>query len=285
MTRIDLRRWEMVWAVAVVTIFATASVQAQMVCGADDAENLRLLQTMNGSEADLAQGLLAAANRLQPRSVVWLLEKGVPVDSHDDRGGTPLIYLVAGAEKGEEDPDNREGLSRGVEVVPWPCVTERQSAERAILDALLRRSPNFESRDSAGFTALLIAAKRKRFDLVLALHDAGANINAALPSGTTAIFFASRSSLKSLVKAGADINAANSHGDTILHQKMSSLGGQRLIDFVDTAIKLGARDSRSNRGEWASEVFVDSISFLEMGGGLGPLDKLRKRLKATRVAE
>ena len=285
MTRIDLRREVMVWAVAVAALFTTASAHAQMVCGADDAENLRLLQAMNGSEADLAQALLAAANRLQPRSVVWLLEKGVPVDSHDDRGGTPLIYLVLGAEEGEADPYNRERLPRGVKVVPWPCATERQGAERAILDALLRRSPDLESRNSAGFTALLIAAKRMRFDLVLALQDAGANINAALPSGTTAIFFAPRSALKSLVKAGADINAANSQGDTILHQKMSSLGGQRLIDFVDTAIRLGARDSRNQRGEWASEVAVDSISFLEMGGGIAPLDKLRKRLKATRTEE
>lgn len=266
-------------------MFATTFAHAQMVCGADDAEKLRQLQGMDGSGADLSQALLAAAHRLQPHSVVWLLEKGVSADSHDDYGLTPLMHLAIGADQGPDDPDQSESLPRGVEKVPWPCTPERHAAERAILDALLRRSPNLEARNSKGFTALLIAAARGRFDLVLALHDAGANINAASPAGATAVFFAPRTSLKQLIKAGADINAADSDGDTILHEKMTRLGGRQLIDFIDTAIKLGARDSRNQRGDWASEMPVDSISFLEMSGGLAPVDALRKRLKATRTED
>jgi hypothetical protein len=53
-----------------------------------------------------------------------------------------------------------------------------------------------------------------RFDLVLPLHDAGANINAAHPSVTTAIFLCAEVVAQSLVTAGADINAANAQWTT-----------------------------------------------------------------------
>jgi ankyrin repeat protein len=213
------------------------------------------------------------------------VEKGAPVDARSDNGSTPLMLLVTRVDAGEDDPENREDLSGGVEVVPWPCARERQQAERAILAALLQRSPDLDARNSDGVTALLFAAARKRFDLVIALQEKGADINAADRTGATAIFFAPRASLKSLVKAGADINAANANGDTILHVKMRTMGGQRLVDFVNTALRLGARDSRNKRGEWASEQFVDSISFLQMDGGFKPLDALRKRLRATRATQ
>ena len=271
--------------VAGALMISTASVQAQMACDAGEAENLRRLQDMKSQEADLAHELLAATYRMDANSVIWLLEKGAPVDARSDGGSTPLMLLVMRTERGEDDSENGEDLSGGVEVVPWPCARERREAERRILDALMRRSPELDARNSEGSTALLIAAAGKRFDLVVALQHAGANINAADRRGETAIFQAPRVSLKSLVEAGADINAANKNGDTILHVKMRTIAGRRLIDFVNTAIKLGARDSRNKRGEWASEQMAAAGWMLPMHGGPGPLDAVRKRIKATRPDE
>lgn len=294
-------------------ILAINTANAQVVCGATDAEKLQRLQSAT-SPLDLSAELLSAAGQQQPRSVAWLLERGAPIDGHDTTGVTALMAFILGVQRPPDELEKK--LSDAYKKLPpWPCERETRDAERAILRALLARSPDLEARDAAGSTALLMAARVRRFDLANALHDAGAkidaadatgetallqaarqgrfdlvlafhalgaDINARDATGTTAIFFAPHDWLKRLVSAGADINAADAHGNTALHFSMTRLPGQQLLDYVETAISLGAHDSRNKRGDWASELPLDSISFLEIPRGLDKADAMRKRLKATR---
>ena len=74
--------------------------------------------------------------------------------------------------------------------------------------------------NSSGDTALMLAAKKGRADVVTALLEAGANPNATNDVGMTALMWAAWNGhvnvLDALLENGASINATNNHGDTAL---------------------------------------------------------------------
>jgi len=94
-----------------------------------------------------------------------------------------------------------------------------------------KADPN--ARDRYGFTPLMIASIRGSVEVVLALINAGADVNAANPSAhatplNMAILGRKPGVIKTLVASGVNVNAADSLGRTALH-KVVEQGDMELL--------------------------------------------------------
>lgn len=81
---------------------------------------------------------------------------------------------------------------------------------------------------------------------------------------------------------------AAARGQTILHHAFRIPAGPKLLHYLNTAIGLGAKDSRDLRGKFASQMYGDIFSMLLPNGNpnaIEHLDQARKLVKATRPAD
>lgn len=180
--------------------------------------------------------LMIAAGNGNVALTIVLLAAGANVNATDDRGVTALMVAV-------DQPDTwREAKDRSVD------------RRLACINALLAAGADVNARDAAGWTALMFASQYNYYDapyvrallassadvnaadakgrtaLMVAgrspsalpcLLASGANVNAArLPNGTTSLMSAAHrgdySSVSQLLKAGADVDATDMHGNTAL---------------------------------------------------------------------
>lgn len=131
--------------------------------------------------------------------------------------------------------------------------------DRPAIDRALRRGANVNAKRSDGYTALHIAAFSSRRSIVekLILNRADFEIRDA--SGKTALFHAVScrdfKCVKHLVEdGGADVNARDNDGDTVLHQ---------LTDFEQEEFEYiiengGDPNIANNKGHTALHVAVDN---------------------------
>ena len=270
-------------------LLLASTVVAAATGGAVADYDQQQLDELSAKQAELtpaeAQAALwRAAHENSPKTVAWLLQHGANADAQDESGKTALILNVLGA---RHDDTTIEQLEKAFkDLPPWPG--EDAKTEQATFELLLKSTHEIDARDGKGITALLYAAALKRFDIVLRLHAAGADLNAKSTGGEAPIFYAPPATLATLVKLGADINATDARGGTVLHRAMRSLCDDRLRDYVDKATKAGARDSMNTKGQWASEVpdpgFCPTLDFGPNGLSkqLALVEAVRKQVKATR---
>jgi hypothetical protein len=99
-----------------------------------------------------------------------------------------------------------------------PPLFQAISSEAAKL--LVEKGANVNFADEKGFTPLLAAVGHKRIDIALALLDAGADPNAKLSDGKTALHMGGWGNdprvVDKLVEKGADLNAKDKFGRTPL---------------------------------------------------------------------
>src|SRR5206468_2932688 len=106
-----------------------------------------------------------------------LLKAGAKVESKDKEGKTPLRY----ASRSDNSAVVRFLLEAGAspESIGWsPLMTAAVWGDVARLKAALKGKANLEAKDAEGRTALILAARFGNVDVVKALLDAGARVEA-----------------------------------------------------------------------------------------------------------
>lgn len=130
------------------------------------------------------------------------------------------------------------------------------SQEEAIeLQSLLKKYPRIVNikYSSSCMTALMLAVLQGDLDIIKAIIEAGADINAQSNGGMTALMEAASwghaDIAKLLIEAGANINARNTEGSTAL---LYAAGNRRAADVVKILVNAGANlDLRVGQGETA----------------------------------
>ncbi len=215
----------------------TAVMAALLEAGAD-------IETRDAAGGPL---LHLAAARDRPEIIDALLEAGADLNVRDSSGRTPLHVAAGYSDIGAPvaaaaaiaalleagmDPDARDNSGRtALQLAPADSV----ALMTALLDAHAGRTVrNANARDWFGSTALHAAARANNPELITALVEAGANVDALDLDGHTPLLVATgairmyvcdnvphqtfnAAAITALAAAGADLEARNSYGQTSLH--------------------------------------------------------------------
>lgn len=154
-----------------------------------------------------------------------LLAKNADPNTLDEDGKTPLIYAAANGRadileellKAKADPN----LSITNDFLMYPLSV---AAEEGFLDSvrlLLKYNALIDAQNTTFLsTALMLAAMKGRLEVVRELIDAGADINAVNKMGASVLFYAASSGqldvVMELLERGADITPVTAHGETAL---------------------------------------------------------------------
>jgi ankyrin repeat protein len=162
--------------------------------------------------------------------IAWLYAHGADPNVRDQKSGRPVLQTAVFADR---------------------------AAGRPILRELLRRGADVGARAGDGRQALHIAAETLNVATAALLLDAGADPNAADPSGATPLHLAATpqpfnqpeeiaGTICLLVERGADPNAHETSGATPLF--LASLLGHGLA--VETLLSVGAEPNEPGAGGW-----------------------------------
>ena len=169
------------------------------------------LACTNGSAAMVERLLKAGAD---PKAAKWKGETVLMTCARTGNAGAVKALLVHGADA------NAKETRRGQTALMWAVGQEHPEAVRALVE----HGADVNARSNGGFTPLLFAAQQGDLDSARILVAAGANVNDATPDGS-ALMVASVSGYEALaiflVDKGADPNAADPSGITVLHSAVS----------------------------------------------------------------
>jgi ankyrin repeat protein len=183
--------------------------------------------------------LMLAAGNTPPYLLKTLLARGGDVHERDAKGRTALHYAVTAGRA-----DNVTMLlARGADPnaldpthdseTPLMLIAGKGPPE--LVRALLDGGADVDARSKYGVTAVMLAAGNGPPELVKMLLDRGANVHARNVNGGTALHYAASAgnteNIKLLLARGADPNIANQKGETPLRQA-------ELQGFMETAAAL-----------------------------------------------
>ena len=109
-----------------------------------------------------------------------------------------------------------------------------------------------------GLPVLVYAALQGQTDIVTALIEAGANVNATGPSEATALMYAAAGGhmevLQALIEAGADVNATDSSGWTALMRATAPGQTEAVTALIEAGADVNATDQIGGTARWMAEV-------------------------------
>lgn len=237
-------------------------------------------QVVDPSALNADQQLLVAAFQLDVERVDNLLDAGADVDARFELEGdeyfknkwtlgypmaaanwTPLL-AVANSHR-LPDPETptqntSEDLDRArreAAQVPLEIIEERNDRRVQIARALIEAGADLNLEDGHGATALYDAAYHQYEELSLLLIESGADVNTKTGiyiDGTydnTPLHRASNQSsvLKALLKAGANVSAKNSAGETPLHWACSDGNLEAVQALVEAGADVNAEGNEGRR--------------------------------------
>lgn len=97
------------------------------------------------------------------------------------------------------------------------------------------------------------------------LIEKGADVNRADNNGNTALmlhtyWYCYKDVIKAMVKAGYNVNARNSHGDTVLHYVMKNKGSEMAVYLIKKGADVNiANDKQVTPAQIAVEQGLDEI--------------------------
>ena len=230
------------------------------------------LQTWLAQGADVNQELSNAVLASDNVRIAYLLDHGASANKIDAQGYTPLtsaarlgsidsmrLLLDRGAKPDQPDRDGWTALLQAV---------LRNQADKVKL--LLSHGADKEKTSPGGYTPLSIAVEEKKFDAALALINAGAKADRRVsPKHMTALMVVASELpaenryvaltqnegpvgiARALIKAGADVNAADSDGVTPLMIAATHDNSALIGVLVQAGANISAK---SGSGETARDI-------------------------------
>ena len=174
--------------------------------------------------------------------------------------------IDAGLEYGLEDPDNMPVLFYAI----------RKYASIELIEVLLEYGCDIREIDEDGLSAIDIAIKFKREDIVKFCVDKGMSVNEThRPSGITPIVLAScfnnTSMVELLIGFGAEINSQDTNGMSA-KDYAKKLGQKKMVDFLH---KRGAKHNRYSEDNQPKSVSsVDPHPQGDMSNRQAPTDDM-----------
>jgi hypothetical protein len=209
-----------------------------------------LVSVAGRGNADLVGRILADQDHLPAP----LLFRALRAAAESGDLATVDLFLSKGA-----DVNGNSGNSDDLGYLDTVLMAAARSGNGDVIQEILKYHPDVKKKDSAGRTALefLVSQGKIRSSIeetIRALVEAGADVNAADDRGTTPIFSACHNieALKPLVAAGADLNAKDRFGETPLTRCLAPKGLTALIDAgADLSVQ-------NNHGQTAAQKMRES---------------------------
>ena len=153
----------------------------------------------NARDDEGATALIRAALVCEPRVLTLLLDRGADINAADTQGRTPLVMAI------ERDPPDKDFAKRQVDVIKL----------------LLSRKANPALKDADGNTVVHYAARQRNVDALKMMLAAGIPADARNKDGATPLFVAASDgrepqNVQALIAAGADVNAKDNYGRSVL---------------------------------------------------------------------
>ena len=216
-------------------------------------------------DARARSALLQAAHKGNVVAVEKSLNKGVPIETTNDKGETPLCLAVIGG----HDSTISKLLSRNAQIeartkkglTPLLCARENVSTSRInVMRVLLEADANLDAQDENGDTALHHAVSLSRPDWVKFLLSFTPNLEIRNNLGETSLLHAVdfcpdsyavkiRETIQLLLDAGADTKATDEKGQTAVLIAIKAIAlktgfeekyWRLYVDLVDRLCKRGA---------------------------------------------
>ncbi|CAM9626260.1 unnamed protein product, partial [Laminaria digitata] len=257
--------------------------------------------------------------------VAELLRRGAPADAKHDSGATPIhvavklgyekivtLLLRSGADKNGLDGKGRTplhlasiyGQLRPAEVLlswgadvsvvvvtsgyeHWALGFAARMGHISVLKLLVRHGADVNAASSRGLTALHYAAVRNQADAIVALAEAGADIEATVDEdgggGTTlhaAAVMRCYEAALALLKLGANMEARNAFGYSPLHGAARQGGKEGAVEMVDLLLRWGADETVVDRdGNRAVDLVGSSLAEDDESRREDELVRLQKMLE------
>lgn len=175
-------------------LYATRQGQCRAVEGL-----LKKKANPNARDEEGATPLMLASRVCEPKIITQLLDRGGDLQASDGEGRTTLVYAI------ERDP-------------PAPDFAKRQME---VIKLLLARKANPAAKDSDGNTMVHHAARQRNVDVLKLMLTLGVPADARNKDGATPLFVAAADGREPqhvavLIAAGADVNAKDNHGQSVL---------------------------------------------------------------------
>jgi hypothetical protein len=143
--------------------------------------------------------LIRAALNCPPNVLTLLLDRGADIQAGDEQGRTALVRAI------ERDPPDKDFAKRQMEVIKL----------------LLARKANPAAKDEDGNTVIHYAARQRNVDALKLMLTLGVPVDGRNKDGATPLFVAAGDgrepqNVAVLIAAGADVNAKDNYGRTVL---------------------------------------------------------------------
>jgi len=229
------------------------------------------------------QGLLLTRHESLVGEVDRLLREGAEINSADAFGDTALhaacenahADIVARLLRGGADVMVKNTKGKAPACLKFqPLIAVAEDGPEETTHSLLQRGANVKEVNDKGHTALHLAAKSGRNQIVSLLHEKGCPLDERDYRGRTPLHFAASEGhpeiTKILLDKGANVNAKTQAGTTALHW-VAVLGNQKLAKVL---IDAGADiNSRNNDGYTPLDRATDEgmQKLLQQRGGISSL--------------
>ncbi len=234
-----------------------------------------------GGERPVICGTSKEKTKKEGGNVLFFIQRGPAIEGSKDR--VPPAAVALSTAVGQNDMEAvKEMIDRGIDVnsrMKDTRQTPLMGAESAeMVSLLLKAGGDPRLVDSQGATALHYAVLKERAPaMILFLLSAGANVNAVEPGGGETPFLWAKQwffgmdaimgqrVLALLLQKGADINAKDKFGDTLLHIAVMNGKGQ-LVKFL---LDKGADASLANTEGRTPLDTARDLKFFEIESLLG----------------